>query len=88
MKKRKINSLALNKTKISQLDQQQQKGAGPFTTDQLTISTCTCVSCADTCQGSFVVCPPPETQFCTVDCQTLDCTFVANCETVFCTVLP
>lgn len=87
MKKRKISSLVLNKTKISHLA--QQKGAGYFTTDQLTVSTCSCVmSCAATCQDSFIVCPPPATETCQTDPQTQNCTQDPNCDTVFCTYIP
>lgn len=85
MKNKNLKSLALNKTSISQFD--QEKGGGPIGAP--TLSTCSCYTCViENCQASFPVCPPPQTQFCTVECQTLDCTFVTNCLTIFCGNLP
>lgn len=79
MKKKKLNSLRLNKQKISQLHD-QKGGNEAFTTDQITMSTCTCISCLPNCQEpSVFICPPPITRFCTVDCQTLECTFGIVC---------
>ena len=75
MKKKNLKSLSLNKQKISQLHD-QKGGNDPFTTDQITMSTCTCVSCLPGCQDpSVLICPPPETQFCTIDCYTAFCSF-------------
>jgi hypothetical protein len=80
MKKKKLNSLTLNKQKISQLHNKSGGAAAP--SDQITMSTCSCVTCRPTgCQEpSFVVCPPPVTQFCTIDCVTRNCSFVITCD--------
>ncbi|MEM6720177.1 MAG: hypothetical protein AAF611_12705 [Bacteroidota bacterium] len=80
MKKKKLKSLSLNKQKVSQLHN-QKGGNQSFTTDEITMSTCTCVSCLPTnCQiPSVVICPPPITKFCTIDCQTRDCSFAIVC---------
>lgn len=59
MKKRNLQSLALNKCKISEL-QKERGGLGDFTTDQPTASTCTCVSCLQHCQEPI----RPATQKC------------------------
>lgn len=74
MKKKNIRSLALNKKKISQL-QEGSGGVNEFTTDQITMSTCTCVSCLPgqcTIQ-SIPICPPQLTDLCTMDCTFLTC---------------
>jgi hypothetical protein len=79
MKKKNVKSLSLNKRKVSQLHAQVGGNQQPFTTDQITMSTCTCVSCLPGCQDpSVLVCPPPQTQFCTIDCYTADCTFLCS----------
>ncbi|WP_430412423.1 hypothetical protein [Kordia sp.] len=67
MKKKKLKSLALNKKKISQL-QEGIGGRQAFTTDQITISTCTCVSCLPgqcTIGVTRFICPPRPTEECT-----------------------
>lgn len=73
MKKRKINLLDLNKQKISQLHK-QKGGADPVGVGQ-TWDACFSELCK---YESVFVCQPPETEFCTVECQTQICTFV-NC---------
>ncbi|MEM6686932.1 MAG: hypothetical protein AAF617_14215 [Bacteroidota bacterium] len=80
MKKKNLKSLTLNKRSISQLHG-QKGGDDAFTTDQITMSTCTCVSCLPTgCnEPSAVICPPPFTRFCTIDCVTRDCSFGIVC---------
>lgn len=73
MKKKKLNSLALNKQKISQLHK-YKGGADPIGVGQTLDAACF----SDLCKYiSVFVCPPPETQFCTVECQTQNCTFVS-----------
>jgi hypothetical protein len=71
MKKKKLNSLGLNKQKISQLHN-KTGGATPIDVGQ-TLDACLTEACAII---SVLVCPPPETQFCTVECQTQGCTFI------------
>jgi len=74
MKKKKLKSLGLNKQKISHLH--EKNGGLQAPDNQITMSTCSCVTCRPTgCEvQSFIICPPPLTQFCTVECQTRDCT--------------
>ena len=72
MKKKKMNSLLLNKQKISQLHAQKGGLENPIDVGQ-TLDACLTDFCAII---SVLVCPPPETQFCTVQCQTRDCTFI------------
>ncbi len=72
MKKKKLTSLALNKQKISQLHDKKGGLATPIDVGQ-TLKGCLTEFCAII---SVLVCPPPETQFCTVQCQTRDCTFI------------
>ncbi|WP_298427201.1 hypothetical protein [uncultured Kordia sp.] len=75
MKKKNIRSLALNKKKISQL-QEGVGGAQVFTTDQITASTCSCITCmpgfCPTGQSRFI-CPPRPTEDCTIDCTFITC---------------
>ncbi|MFK7748238.1 MAG: hypothetical protein AB8B65_07610 [Kordia sp.] len=72
MKKKNLTSLALNKRKISQL-QEQSGGAQDNGTDQITMSTCTCITCLPfNCPGGSITCPPKPTDLCTIDC-TIDC---------------
>ncbi|WP_430412422.1 hypothetical protein [Kordia sp.] len=75
MKKKKLNSLELNKRKISQLHSTNGGAATPIDVGQ-TIKTCLTEFCAII---SVLVCPPPITQFCSVECVTRDCTFI-GCE--------
>ena len=72
MKKKKLNSLALNKQKISQLHEQKGGLATPIDVGR-TLDACLTDFCAII---SVLVCPPTETIFCSVECQTRDCTFV------------
>lgn len=72
MKKKKITTLALNKRNISQLHQQKGGFATPINVGQ-TLDACLTDFCAII---SVLVCPPPNTEFCTVECQTQDCTFI------------
>ncbi|WP_046757500.1 hypothetical protein [Kordia jejudonensis] len=74
MKKKKLNSLRLNKQRISQLHDKKGGAPGPIDVGQ-TLNACLTEFCAII---SVLVCPPPQTQFCTVECVTLNCTFV-NC---------
>ena len=71
MKKKKLTSLVLNKQKISQLHK-HKGGTTPIDVGQ-TLDTCFSELCV---YISVLVCPPPETEFCTVECQTRDCTFI------------
>ncbi|PTX58946.1 hypothetical protein C8N46_11115 [Kordia periserrulae] len=74
MKKKKLTSLTLNKQKISQLHE-LKGGETPVSVVPTYDDACF----SDFCKYvSIFVCPPPETEFCTVECQTQDCTFV-NC---------
>lgn len=77
MKKKNLKSLSLNKQKISQLHD-KKGGNDPYTTDQITMSTCSCITCGvPGCNTpSVIVCPPPPTQFCTIECVTQECSFI------------
>ncbi|MEM6720179.1 MAG: hypothetical protein AAF611_12715 [Bacteroidota bacterium] len=68
MKKRKLNSLELNKQKISQLHNKTGGADAPKTLNDCLTDFCAIIS--------VIVCPPPETQFCTVECLTRGCTFI------------
>ena len=73
MKKKKLKSLALNKTKISELD---GKNGGAYNTgDCITASGCSCFSCRPTTCGyeSVVICPPLPTELCSIDCSIITC---------------
>jgi hypothetical protein len=67
MKKKSLTSLALNKQKISEL-QSNNGGALQQGPDQITMSTCTCITCmpgyCPTGQSRFI-CPPRPTEECT-----------------------
>lgn len=69
MKKKNLKSFELNKQKISQLHGGAET---PIDVGQ-TLNACLTDFCAII---SVLVCPPPETQFCTVQCVTRDCTFI------------
>ncbi|WP_046757501.1 hypothetical protein [Kordia jejudonensis] len=65
MKKKNLKLLALNKTKISELD---EKTGGLYNTGNcITASGCSCFSCRPTACGyeSIIVCPPQPTEQCT-----------------------
>lgn len=68
MKKKNIRNLTLNKKKISQL-QEHKGGLEPFTTDIITASTCSCVTCMPGyCQidQSRFICPSRPTELCSI----------------------
>lgn len=79
MKKKNLKSLSLNKQKVSQLHEKSGGLASP--NDQITMSTCSCVTCRPTgCEiKSVFICEPPITMFCSIDCVTQLCTFI-GCE--------
>lgn len=68
MKKKKLNSLKLNKQKVSQLEDKHGGLGVPAT-----LKACLTDFCAI---ESVIICQPPVTQFCSVQCVTLDCTFI------------
>jgi hypothetical protein len=68
MKKKSLKSLSLNKQKISQLHDKTGGAPAPQTLDACLTEACAIIS--------VLVCPPPETKFCTVECVTRDCTFI------------
>lgn len=65
MKKKNLKSLALNKTRISEL--QAGKGGLNNTSGCITASGCSCFSCRPTACGghSYFICPPLPTEECT-----------------------
>lgn len=67
MKKKKLNSLGLKKQKISQLQNKNGGAVAP------TLNACLTEACAI---ESVVICQPPQTKFCTVQCVTRFCTFI------------